>query len=140
MDNDISLLQLSKPLSFNNYVGSIGLQGLKEYVGDCVVSGWGATYEGGSISAILNFVNVTTITLEACEDEYGENNIADNQICALVPGGGKDFCLGDAGGPLVCGGLLTGIVSWGFGCGHADAPGVYAEVAYFKDWVEKNVQ
>ena len=61
-------------------------------------------------------------------------------ICAGVPEGGKDACQGDSGGPLACGGLLTGIVSWGYGCARPDYPGVYSEVAYFKDWVENNVQ
>ena len=32
--------------------------------------------------------------------------------------GVRDSCRGDGGGPAVCNGLLTGIVSWGFGkCG-----------------------
>ena len=45
-----------------------------------------------------------------------------------------DHCVlqGDGGGPLVCedGGYheLTGIVSWGFGCGRKDVPGVYVKV------------
>ena len=33
----------------------------------------------------------------------------------------QDSCIGDGGGPAVCNGLLTGIVSWGFGrCGGYD--------------------
>ena len=37
-------------------------------------------------------------------------------ICAGVAGGGKDACEGDSVGPLVVGGQLVGIVSWGVGC------------------------
>ena len=40
---------------------------------------------------------------------------------------------GDGGGPLVCEDAgyyeLTGLVSWGFGCGRKDVPGVYVKVS-----------
>ena len=52
---------------------------------------------------------------------------------------GKGFCLGDRGGPFVCNGVLTGVVSWGFGCSTTtEYPGVYANVAHFADWIEEN--
>ncbi|GBP80147.1 Protein masquerade [Eumeta japonica] len=45
---------------------------------------------------------------------------------------GHDACQGDGGGPLVCqdDGFyeLVGLVSWGFGCGRKDVPGVYVKV------------
>ena len=45
---------------------------------------------------------------------------------------------GDGGGPLVCedGGYheLSGIVSWGFGCGRKDVPGVYVKVKRIIMW------
>lgn len=140
ISNDISLLKLSHPLTFNNNVASISLQSVKEYAGDCVVSGWGTTSEGGSSPSILKYVEVPTVTDEQCREAYGHNDIDDSMICAGVPEGGKDACQGDSGGPLVCNGYLTGIVSWGYGCARPDYPGVYSEVAYFKDWVEANVQ
>ena len=45
-------------------------------------------------------------------------------ICAGSPEAYKDACQGDSGGPLQCRispqspWVLTGIVSWGVGCGH----------------------
>jgi len=56
-------------------------------------------------------------------------------ICAAVTGGGKDDCQGDSGSPLVVGGQLAGIVSWGVGCADAEYPGVYSNVATVKSFV-----
>ncbi|XP_045134072.1 trypsin-1-like [Portunus trituberculatus] len=140
ISNDISLLQFSKPLNFNDRVKGIGLQSKKEYMGDCVVSGWGTLNEGGHSPSKLQYVEVPTVSDAYCRDAYGKNEIDDSMICAGVSEGGKDACQGDSGGPLACGGLLTGIVSWGYGCARPNYPGVYSEVAYFKDWVENNVQ
>lgn len=45
------------------------------------------------------------------------------------------FPQGDSGGPLVCHDKLTGIVSWGTGCGEERLPGVYTDVAFMLDWI-----
>ncbi|XP_050731409.1 trypsin-1-like [Eriocheir sinensis] len=135
--NDISLLQLSEPLTFNSFVGPIPLQTEKEYMGECVVTGWGTLKEEGDPPSVLQWVTVPTISDFDCFDAY-EDDVEDSMICAGLLNGGADACQGDSGGPMACDGLLTGIVSWGYGCARPDYPGVYAEVAYFKDWVEAN--
>ena len=51
------------------------------------------------------------------------------------------FSQGDGGGPLVCqdDGFyeLVGLVSWGFGCGRQDVPGVYVKVSSFIGWINQ---
>lgn len=51
------------------------------------------------------------------------------------------YIQGDGGGPLVCqdDGFyeLVGLVSWGFGCGRQDVPGVYVKVSSFIGWINQ---
>ena len=48
---------------------------------------------------------------------------------------------GDSGGPLICGSKnkekLYGIVSWGLGC--AENGGIYARVAFHRQWIDKEI-
>ena len=44
-------------------------------------------------------------------------------------------------GPLTIRGKLTGVASWADQyCGINDYPGVYTEVAYYRQWIDKRVQ
>merc|ERR1712154_469837 len=89
-----------------------------------------------------------TSTNSQCQNDYdyGSSQITDQMLCASVPSGGKDSCQGDSGGPLVTSGMgdgvtagqnyeLIGVVSWGYGCAEATAPGVYARVTAQKPWI-----
>jgi secreted trypsin-like serine protease len=53
---------------------------------------------------------------------------------------------GDGGGPLVCPSprdstqyQQAGIVAWGIGCGENNTPGVYSNVALFRNWIEEQI-
>jgi secreted trypsin-like serine protease len=104
----------------------------------CTVSGWGATKEDGSQSNILRYVQIQIVDRETCSGQIGKH-LGLGEICAGSSSGGKDSCAGDSGGPLVCRGYLTGVVSWGDGCGRRNKSGVYANVVFYKEWIEKRI-
>ena len=61
-------------------------------------------------------------------------------FCAGYERGGRDACLGDSGGPMMCQRedgkwLLLGITSNGDGCGRAGRPGVYTKVSNYLKWI-----
>lgn len=135
--NDISLLKVSTPLTFDSYVAAIPIPNQEQsFSGDAVVSGWGTLTEGGSTPTVLQKLTVPIISDAACRTAYGTSNILDSMICAGEDG--KGFCQGDSGGPMSCGGVLCGIVSWGYGCARPNYPGVYTEISYFVDWINAN--
>ncbi len=50
-----------------------------------------------------------------------------------------DTCSGDSGSPLICNNSLTGITSWGYGCGEPINPGVYTSLSYYLEWISKYI-
>lgn len=55
------------------------------------------------------------------------------------PKEGQDTCQGDSGGPLAFRNedgsyVVTGITSFGYGCGEKDKPGVYTKVSSYLEW------
>ena len=81
------------------------------------------------------------ISINECKKAYKGDTLTNDMFCA-----GSDFgvdtCLGDSGGPLVCEdpytGLweISGVTSWGRGCGVAKFPGVYTKVVNYLGWLE----
>lgn len=78
-----------------------------------------------------------------CKKRYGERYTS-RMLCAgsLSDRRRVDSCQGDSGGPLVCQGeggrwVLTGVISWGHGCGDPSFPGVYTRVSRFLRWIDQ---
>ncbi|XP_051483463.1 transmembrane protease serine 7 isoform X3 [Apus apus] len=148
-DYDIALLQLSKPWpdTMSHVIQPICVPPFSHKVrsGDkCWITGWGqrqeADYEG---SAVLQKAEVEIIDQTTCHSTYGI--ITARMFCAGLMSGKRDGCKGDSGGPLSCQRnrdgkwFLTGIVSWGYGCGRPNFPGVYTRVSNFAPWIHKYV-
>ena len=100
------------------------------------VTGWGVTAMGGDLPEVLQKVEVPLLPYWECEWLYEKYQLTDKMFC----GGraGHDSCQGDSGGPVVYNGRQIGVVSWGEGCALAGYPGIYADVAKFRDWIRKN--
>ncbi|XP_017150525.2 trypsin alpha-like [Drosophila miranda] len=137
MVNDIAVIRLSSSLSLSSTIKTIGLASSAPSNGAAAsVSGWGTQSSGSSsIPTTLQYVNVNIVGQSQCASSsysYG-SQIKSSMICAASSG--KDACQGDSGGPLVSGGVLVGVVSWGYGCALSNYPGVYADVAALRSWV-----
>ncbi|XP_026548840.1 ovochymase-1 [Notechis scutatus] len=161
MDSDIALLYLKHHVQYGYEVQPICLPH-KEDVFEagtlCVVSGWGKTSEAGSLSSILQEVELPIIDSITCSELLKTLNLPPGQrsmLCAGFPDGGRDACKGDSGGPLACrkaSGLwtLVGITSWGIGCGKGwltdkringsrGSPGIFSKVNELLDFITQHM-
>lgn len=131
-------------------------------------SGWGYDGTGRTID-ILKVVTQPLLSDQSCNHTY-DGEITPSMICSggLKGRGGKSIanrhyeisrylvaqknnsdsfqfrisaCYGDTGGPLVHDNTLIGISSWMEYCGrYRRYPNVYARVAFFVDWINKNIK
>ncbi|XP_026154539.1 transmembrane protease serine 13a [Mastacembelus armatus] len=148
-DQDVALLRLTSPVTFNDKVQPVCLPGSdQQFVPGtkCWTTGFGTTVEGsGTASRSLMEVSVDIIDTQVCNSPnvYG-GAVTKNMLCAGDLKGGKDSCQGDSGGPLVCQKnnlwYLAGITSWGIGCGRKNNPGVYTNVTSVLPWIYSNMQ
>lgn len=162
--NDIALIKIvadaSTHLADNKAARPIALPPRSFTLPDrapLTVTGWGATsktpvkdglyrnmnHQAKLASGILLQADFKKLALDDCRNNkrFGDAKytVGDGQICAMGDGG-EDTCQGDSGGPLVWHGkrgpVLVGLVSFGPGCGLDDTPGIYTDVAYYRDWIE----
>ena len=154
--NNVALLFLDKPVDLMETVNTICLPPAN-YTFDpvrCVASGWGKDVFGneGMFQAILKKVELPLMPRGACQRALRMTRLGrrfklhESFLCA---GGekGRDTCKGDGGSPLVCpipgvanGYYQAGIVAWGIDCGREGVPGVYVNVALFREWIDEQLR
>merc|ERR1712025_1424467 len=101
IENDACVLVLEQAIDDPNASpATLASAGYEVSAGqDLIVSGWGTTSEGGSISSTLKQVTVPAVSDEDCADAYGASQINGGvMLCAGEKG--KDSCQGDSGGPI----------------------------------------
>nr|XP_019943509.1 PREDICTED: transmembrane protease serine 13-like isoform X2 [Paralichthys olivaceus] len=148
-DLDVALIKLKSPVHFDDKVQPVCLPTVGQKISQgtkCWTSGFGTTVAGsGEVSNDLMEVTVDIIDRQVCNGPrvYG-GSVSRNMLCAGDLNGGKDSCQGDSGGPLVCQSgdrwYLTGITSWGSGCGEKNKPGVYTNVRSVLPWIYSKMQ
>jgi len=154
--NNVALLILSEPLFKADNVGTVCLppQNLKFNSKNCFTMGWGKDVFGkqGRRQVILKKIELPTVSFNTCQQYLRDTRLGkffELHKSFMCAGGesGKDACTGDGGSPLVCPDpentgryYQAGIVSWGIGCGAQNVPGVYADVAKFRNWIDTQMQ
>uniref|UniRef100_A0A4W3H6I5 Acrosin n=1 Tax=Callorhinchus milii TaxID=7868 RepID=A0A4W3H6I5_CALMI len=129
LQNDMSLLELSKKIEYNDYVQPVCLPFNKTIIDSmhlCYITGWGVTKENAHV----------------CHSSLNPVLLCDRNV---QPEMWKIFCAfqGDSGGPLQCFSplnerfYLLGVASFGVRCGLPFKTGVYMRTSTFKDWLKK---
>ncbi|XP_048042858.1 transmembrane protease serine 13b [Megalobrama amblycephala] len=145
-NNDIALLKLNKQASNIQPICLPVFGQTFSPAQQCYTTGFGVTRQGAdSSSTSLMEVKVDLIDSSVCNSLTVYNGqITENMQCAGDLMGGKDSCQGDSGGPLVCKAgdqwFLTGVTSWGDGCGKKNRPGVYSNVGQLLMWIYGKMQ
>uniref|UniRef100_W5KTV1 Wu:fd46c06 n=1 Tax=Astyanax mexicanus TaxID=7994 RepID=W5KTV1_ASTMX len=134
-DNDIALIKLSSPITFNSNVMPV--------------------YFHSGLNSILHFFPLQTLILY--QKQINSFNLAvldsvqfthvfgcDNMFCAGLPEGGEDTCIGDTGSAFVTKKNNTywvaGIVSWGVECAKPGKYGIYTHVSKYTNWIQKTME
>jgi len=149
-ENDLALLELQEPVKFEaNVVPAclprdtdllLGLRGW--------LTGWGITRQGGSLSPVLQELEVPILSNSECMRLYRKSGhpqyIPVSFLCAGYREGGRDSCDGDSGGPLSVQledlrWRVAGVVSWGVGCGETNQPGVMVRLSEYSHWIKQYV-
>ncbi|XP_046385973.1 phenoloxidase-activating factor 2-like [Ischnura elegans] len=155
--NDVALLFFDEAIKPAKHIGIICLPEKDQVplpATRCLASGWGMTEFGkeGKYSTILKTVEVPVVGSDKCQAYLRKTRLGEyfklhkSFMCA---GGEKgiDTCKGDGGSPLVCQHshnpdhyVQSGIVAWGIGCQEQEVPGVYADVAKFREWIDEKMK
>jgi len=142
MTSDVAVLTLAvaQPYTTASYV-SASQTGVYAAGSTARIIGWGTTSSGRSSSNQLRTATVPVVADSVCgsSSSYGSEFVASSMVCAGYSSGGVDTCQGDSGGPLMIGGVLAGIVSWGYGCADAQYPGIYTRLTTFSNTVAAQI-
>lgn len=154
--NNIALMFLNDKFDPSSTINTVCLppQNFAIDNGEVTASGWGSTPQDRTKGQqILKSIDLIYIERSECERDLrkGTKNrkfqLHRSFICA---GGvaGLDTCRGDAGSPIVypvpddfeSRHYAVGMVSWGVGCGRAGMPAAYTDIAFFRDWIDNEME
>ena len=145
-DSDIALLRLAWPAT-GGYAASVLLADsttLETPGTTARVIGWGATDRGGSAYP----TDLYQVDLPLADFDFANTSYSGQLTSNMIAAGGDgstDSCYGDSGGPLAVFDnalhrwLVTGVVSFGNGCGVANSPGIYSRVLPLRPFILRHI-
>ncbi|RXN32143.1 transmembrane protease serine 3-like protein [Labeo rohita] len=139
---NIALIKLKLPLSFSDQVVPICLPSYGKSFEDgqmCLISGWGATVDGGEASVSLHTAQVPLLSSTDCRRQ----GLTSWNICTGFSEGSAGTCQGDSGGPLAwqgSGWTLVGVASWAESCGQKSKPGIYTSTSEALTWIQQQME
>ena len=152
--NDVALLKLSEPLTFDEKVAPLCLPSKDTEIKEKLsLAGWGFAKLASRfvLPEILQYLdNLEYVPSDVCNEEYRKQKkpdfkLKDQHVCASGEKGLTDGCTGDSGGSLfqaINDGEedmryeTIGIVSTGAKSCISQVPAVYAKVSKFVSWIE----
>ncbi|KAM6290463.1 coagulation factor X-like [Porphyrio hochstetteri] len=143
-DSDLALLKLEEPITFSEDVVPACLPEvdfanevlMRQTFG--IISGFGSAFEHTRPVNRMKVLRVPYVDRTTCKGAL-RTLVTRNMFCAGYDKDGKDACRGDGGGPHVTQYsstyFVTGVISWGEGCGRHGKYGVYTNLSKFLPWV-----
>lgn len=152
-NHDIALIKLLNPVTaYNDYIRPICLanrtkdRALMTPGALGRVNGWGRITEGGITAEYLTEVYIPLVSFNTCKRHFRRSDLTftRNMFCAGHSRGGADACQGDSGGPYSIKDntgqwYLTGLVSWGEGCGREGQYGSYTRYSKYHGWIQRKI-
>ncbi|XP_044614812.1 kallikrein-1-like isoform X1 [Equus asinus] len=139
--HDLMLLQLAQPAQITAAVQVLALPAQEPVLGStCYASGWGSIEpDKFTYPDELRCVDLTLLSNDVCDNAHSQN-VTEYMLCAGHLEGGKDTCVGDSGGPLICDGVFQGVTSWGhIPCGRPNKPAVYTKLIPHVQWIQDTI-
>ncbi|XP_026737160.1 trypsin-like [Trichoplusia ni] len=141
--NDIAIITLVTPFINSTSIRALPLPGPlvgPPEMSSCTIAGWGTdgTTAEGTPSLNLKFANKYVYSQSLCQKVYAGLSNSPNVFPSMICSASHDIistgCLGDEGGPLVCNGLLSGILVFTNNCYPTAFPEVYTRVSNYTVW------
>ncbi|XP_049640099.1 serine protease 58 [Suncus etruscus] len=142
IDYNLMLIKLNTNIQLNKYVNLITLpQKPVSLNATCIASTWAFyTCNIGKDPNSLQHVNISIISKSECENAYIGINISENVICVGTVPGRREPCKEVSAAPVICDGVLEGILSFADGCILRSDVGIYTKILSYMEWITNIIQ